>query len=1150
MNSPRFRISLARQGRLHLVLLLLAANAMCIAAPLASAGDDDDRDDRPSARTLALDPLPAVTRAAELLLQGRAKPGQHVRISGGAASVSGRADKAGRFQIAVPLVANRENPLEVSTDAHHHHHQRHHGHHHHDVVRVRIVQDSMPPVLTIQQPADATVYDSAVHLVGTATDPAGSVASVSCGPVAAQLAVTQFSCDVPLQPGPNTIRVWAVDAAGNVAAIERVIIRALSELPGGLQRIAARLVDLDGDGNVDLVTAELATGIVGIRFGRPDGTWQPERRLPLAAHPSAIDVADFDGDGLQDLLIAEYEAGEVAVWLGRPDGTFVAGPRLSTAALPSAVLAADVNGDGRMDVVTAHIGGEVHVHMARAGGGFDMQPAIKAGAAPVALTVASLGGDGHLELLAANYISNDVSLFPLDASGRPGAGQRIALGGSHAPLAIATGDFDDDGVLDIVTGNFDTGDVTLLRGVGQGQFAAPKSIAAGLQPVALTTIDLTGDRRPDVLVTSQDGAQAQIIIALHGEVPTVAQPLSQLPLLTLPATLRPHVDPPAISAPTREALRIAVDMPSPFGAPTRRPAANLPPPLSRIGQTFGSATSNYSQLLGPNGASYPPLSISQRAGAAWVRLEADPGLFGPGNVTDFDRMSATVDAFLAKGLSVHFVVSDWLYAPKWDPALTADFPNDKFMTDLTGFATKLANATNRPGGRVIYEIWNEPNLLGYFWPNRTGVDEAAAYAKLLTAVTEAIHAAAPGSVVLAGGIYAYGDDYMQRFLAKYQSARAGYPRGLVDRFALHPYPYYSQDIFHQFRHDLDQAGFVGSPIQITEIGGWDVDRAAVASWNAGILLRAIEEDVQYINLWSALSAPTSTGQQLGGFMDLANRTDGCMASAYAPLPNVNGYVCHPSTYALSTFRRVAEGRTYAGALFDSRPFGLPGTIFGDQLSGVHALKFESAEDVVIAVFSADRYRPNVPGSGRVYSVRFPQQPLFVIGHTGSINDPTTLSDADGRYSISLDRGPLYFLFSKSGTPPVHNITARVLCANGSAPLRGDVQISDTVFPPAPPAGNLVFTNDGLTSAGAPVVFSRALPQFFSSVYVAAEVADGSGRVLPLRSGAKTGGGPGAPRVIGGLFFNPPTPMAQIGPVSSGAGTYLLDFLAPPEWCVP
>ena len=57
-------------------------------------------------------------------------------------------------------------------------------------------------------------------------------------------------------------------------------------------RIAAR--DFDGDGKLDLVSADSASGIVGIFRGRGDGTFSPSTLRATAAEAGSMAVADFN----------------------------------------------------------------------------------------------------------------------------------------------------------------------------------------------------------------------------------------------------------------------------------------------------------------------------------------------------------------------------------------------------------------------------------------------------------------------------------------------------------------------------------------------------------------------------------------------------------------------------------------------------------------------------------------------------------------------------------------------------------------------------------------------------------------------------------------------------------------------------------------
>lgn len=287
---------------------------------------------------------------------------------------------------------------------------------------------------------------------------------------------------------------------------------------------------------------------------------------------------------------------------------------------------------------------------------------------------------------------------------------------------------------------------------------------------------------------------------------------------------------------------------------------------------------------------------------------------------------------------------------------------------------------------------------------------------------------------------------------------------------------------------------------------------------------------------------------MAGFMDVAQSPfSGCMASIYGSMPNTPGYMCHPSMYVLTTFDRVARGRTYQGALFDSRTTSLPGWVSSDPLSGMRALKFESGDDVVIAAYTLDRPRKEAAGAGRVYPIAFPEKPIYVSTHSGQ---DVSAPDANGQYYITHDRGPLYFFFSKSGQPPAQTVDARAVCADGSLPRRGSLQLRHTAWPYPGPSISLDWRTPGVSDAATLTAVTEQLPLFISNMYVYAEVADGSQRVLQVRSAVKTQGGPAAPRIVINTFFDPPTPMLRLSPPSLGSGVFQLEFLALPEWCTP
>src|SRR5262249_167838 len=111
------------------------------------------------------------------------------------------------------------------------------------------------------------------------------------------------------------------------------------------------VVDLNGDGHLDLAHPSRATNEVVVLFGRGDGTFQAERRYAVGLNPLVIREGDFNGDGVPDLATssASLSVDHVAVLPGRGDGTFSDQVRVRIGGGSGAFASADFDGDGLDD---------------------------------------------------------------------------------------------------------------------------------------------------------------------------------------------------------------------------------------------------------------------------------------------------------------------------------------------------------------------------------------------------------------------------------------------------------------------------------------------------------------------------------------------------------------------------------------------------------------------------------------------------------------------------------------------------------------------------------------------------------------------------------------------------------------------------------
>jgi hypothetical protein len=268
--------------------------------------------------------------------------------------------------------------------------------------------------------------------------------------------------------------------------------------------------DLNGDGKLDLATANMLANSVSVLLGEGGGLFGREREYAAGGDPRSIAIGDLNRDGSLDIVSVSADTDRVSVRLNSGDGSFAEARRYSDPGGPVSVAIGDLNGDGGLDVVTANRTSKVSVLLNRGNGTLQRARQSRSGLEPVSLTFGDLNADGRPDLVTANLEANSVSL--LLNLGRGRLGPRINLAVGRSPTAVAIGDLNGDGRPEIVTSNLDANTVSVLLNAGDGNFRAHSDYPAGGDPRSLAIGDLGGDDGPDIVTVNAEASTASVLV--------------------------------------------------------------------------------------------------------------------------------------------------------------------------------------------------------------------------------------------------------------------------------------------------------------------------------------------------------------------------------------------------------------------------------------------------------------------------------------------------------------------------------------------------------------------------------------------------------------------------------------------------------------
>jgi len=267
--------------------------------------------------------------------------------------------------------------------------------------------------------------------------------------------------------------------------------------------------------------------------------WNPAETFNVAAPVTQLACTDVNNDGVMDVVATSPTTNQFSALLAQiSNGVFNFLPHVdyATGTSPSAITTTQaplLGSTGLLNLpgfpsftgslspglaIVNSTDNTLQLFPGSLSGAFQMPQSAPAsyflttGNQPAALASADFNGDGMADIAVVDRADNQVLIFLNNGNGTftQYSGSPVTTGMS--PVWVATGDFNGDGIQDMVTANASANTLSVFYGNGDGSFTTGPTVLTGKKPVSIVVTDLNSDGRPDLGVVNTNDPSVETFL--------------------------------------------------------------------------------------------------------------------------------------------------------------------------------------------------------------------------------------------------------------------------------------------------------------------------------------------------------------------------------------------------------------------------------------------------------------------------------------------------------------------------------------------------------------------------------------------------------------------------------------------------------------